>query len=369
MFKWLLVGGTFDESIGKPSGYIRKFSEQFKKINPNGVIVNGGSYNDLEAAYRTISDCAVVLWFASVDNTQDKGMVRDLKKYHPKVLLVTSKNNLDKKYSTQDLIARMLQNKSNLMIEFSTCGEGNEFTGSLLDPLGNMYCSTTSIYELTTKLICRLEKLLKYTRYKSVPTLVLPDGYVPQKVDPIFSGIIRQSADKFHELIHGTNTTRFLGNCSFRCEQGFPSFRGNGIVYVSRRNVDKRSIGEDMFVPVSFSTGKDAVEYFGEHKPSVDTPIQLALYERYPEIKYMLHSHCYIERKQSLRDLLWTVEPIPCGAFEEFYEIINEYPNEIPAQSNGVCINLMGHGSIVMAKDLSIFKDIEYISRPMPERL
>ena len=61
----------------------------------------------------------------------------------------------------------------------------------------------------------------------------------------------------------------------------------------------------------------------------------------------MVHSHVYIWTAP------FTKTVIPCGALEEFFEIIQEYPNR---NSSNFCINLKGHGSIVLAKDLDYLK-------------
>ena len=159
-------------------------------------------------------------------------------------------------------------------------------------------------------------------------------------------------------MIHGVNKERFLGNCSFRCTHGFPSFKDSeAAIWVSRRNGDKRDIGITSMVPCTLMPD-GRVGYWGDAKPSVDTPIQLMLYRYYKWAKFMLHSHTYI------RDAYWTKKKLPCGAVEEFYEIIkhgNE-PNEV-----GMEINLRGHGSLVMAADISYLKDISYYARPIPE--
>lgn len=59
-----------------------------------------------------------------------------------------------------------------------------------------------------------------------------------------------------------------------------------------------------------------------------------------------------------------TQKPIPCGAIEEFQEIISVYPHQ------GLCnfsINLKGHGSLVLADNVDYFQHTEYIARPIPE--
>ena len=133
--------------------------------------------------------------------------------------------------------------------------------------------------------------------------------------------------------------TRFLGNSSFRCQRGFPSFRGNkDIIFVSRRNVDKRFIDKDHFVG-SVLLEDGSVGYYGEYKPSVDTPIQLRLYNLLPKINFMIHSHCYINAAP------FTKTPVPCGAVEEVDEIM-----EIIGQGRSqpfYAINLIGHGLLL----------------------
>ena len=75
--------------------------------------------------------------------------------------------------------------------------------------------------------------------------------------DTEFFNIVKGYADVFHKLINpAPNVTRFLGNSSFRCQRGFPSFKKDGIVYVSKRNVDKRYIDKSGFVPTKLFDNK-----------------------------------------------------------------------------------------------------------------
>ena len=112
----------------------------------------------------------------------------------------------------------------------------------------------------------------------------------------------------------------------------------------------------------------DRLMYCGNDKPSVDTPVQIRLYKAFPQINYMLHSHCYIKNAP------FTRTAIPCGAIEEADEVINalasyKIDNKIPQM---FAINLIGHGSIVMWNNIEQFhKEIEptleYYKREMPE--
>lgn len=53
---------------------------------------------------------------------------------------------------------------------------------------------------------------------------------------------------------------------------------------MSRRNVDKSFIDQSGFVAVKAET--IPIEYYGDYKPSVDTPSQIMLYQAYPKVNY-----------------------------------------------------------------------------------
>ena len=185
----------------------------------------------------------------------------------------------------------------------------------------------------------------------------------------------------FQELIQrclalptNCKTERFIGNASLRkllpqvgrCGKGMPSFRGSdNIIFVSKRNIDKQFIELDNFVPVWLDNNK--LMYSGPDKPSVDTPVQVRLYQTLDHINYILHSHCYIKNAP------FTATAIPCGAIEEYDEIMKLLSDsQTDTHRNQYVINLIGHGSIIMWHDMQQFhKDIEptlaYYKRHMPE--
>ena len=147
---------------------------------------------------------------------------------------------------------------------------------------------------------------------------------------------------------------------------GFPSFRKNGYIFVSKRNIDKREIGAEGFVAVNPITLYDYinndihVEYYGEDKPSVDTPVQLALYAIYPNIKWIIHSHAYIDGAP------FTERSVPCGATQEIKEIL---AIEKSTSAKRWRINLKGHGSLVGADKIEHVKNIPYLAREFPEHV
>ncbi len=373
MTKVLIVGGTFDNEGGRPSKLITSMYNNIAGINGYKVILfNGGLVSSLHnIILPAVVNYDVVLWFANVSNDEDK--LRDVKALNPKCILITSKRNDDSKYTFAELISRALAIKANLTIEFSK--REDKFSMMLFDPLGNVFYDGLEVPDLCDALLRRTSQLLHFTRVPSVRETKLPVPEVPEETE--FFEFAHDCADIFHNLIRpAKGTERFLGNMSFRCQNGFPSFRGeNGIIYVSRRNVDKSDINASSFVP-TYLDEWGTTKYFGEAKPSVDTPVQLRLYKLFPWANYMLHAHCYVYT-MDIPDtiVLRTNAPIPCGALEEVDEICNTVSG-YPYRSCGprlLAINLAGHGCILIARDVEIFKEFQkhkdncFASRPIPE--
>ena len=373
----LIVGGTFDAEGGKPSGLINKiYIEAIKRNDIDITYYNGGYVSYLHN--NIIERCKendITLWMPNVSNTEEK--VRNIKEINPKTILISSKRNDDNKYSFAELISRALAMKSNLVIEFSKVSD-KKFNMMVFDPLGNEFFKGTNIEKMVKALFDRAIKLTTFTRKptfkvenaESIPT-------VPDEEE--FFKFARGCSDIFHNLINPSKgTTRFLGNMSFRCQNGFPSFRGeNGLIFVSKRNVDKSEITKESFVPCYLNENDD-VMYYGDNKPSVDTPIQLRLYKMYPWMNFMIHAHCYVDTPYNVFNARnsFTYNPVPCGALEEVDEIAWTIGNEVGDEeepADFIAVNLIGHGCLLMAKDVSTFtklmehKNNCFVKRPMPE--
>lgn len=375
----LIVGGNFDDEGGRSSSYITKFgnevlASEYVTVNDSFHCYNGGSFEKLETILSCIDESDLIFWFANAPNDKEK-LVRNLKSLNPRAILITSKNNMDGKYTYMDLVARALQTKSNLLVEFTKSDTMIEAT--ILDPLCNCYAMKfTNLVDMTEILMARAVKLLGYTRIGS--ERVGEAKEIP--MNEAFFDLIKWNADKFHQLIHGSNTSRFLGNASFRCEKGFPSMRSGDLIFVSKRNVDKRDLGANGFVacelesqcgcenPIIETNGDDSgscitpncpVQYYGDHKPSVDSPVQLKLYRYYTNINFMIHSHVYVEGAP------FTRYNLPCGAIEEVAEILSVFPNR---NMDKFAINLKGHGSLILVSHHpDDFNRYSYVARSVPE--
>lgn len=356
----LFVAGNWDCNKGKMSGYMKKLSEALCFLfDPKEFFVyNGGNYSDLNEIIEQAKYVNIVFWFANVDNSLPK--IRNIKEINPHVMLVTSKRN-NNKYTFQELVSKSLEVKANLTCEIKT----NEACFvRVFDPLGTVWSDfTKDIAETANAIYNRLSFLITVTRERTY-CIDEKEISLPYSIPDSTIELFKSYGKIFTELVQpANNSERYLGNMSFRCTKGFPSMRIGDLIFVSKRNINKETITRDDFIATRliqpiFSSGT-MVGYYGSHKPSVDTPIQLRLYKKFPQIKYMLHSHVYIE------GAIFTTRPIPCGGLEEVDEII-EAVSKLDDKNN-FAINLVGHGSLICATDIGFFDVINFISRDMPE--
>lgn len=347
----LVVCGNFGDGE-RPSSLMSKL---FSKYPIPYTMVNGGSIETLKESLASCKDYDIVHWFPNVPNNEVK--IRDVKKINPKCMLINSKRNDGGKYTFKELINKSLMVKANLTIEFRKCSNG-EYKFMLFDPLGNAWTlPSNSLSSLCEIMYLRTMQLTRYTRQATKPLEEIP----VYESNSDFVDIVRTFGDIFQELIQpASDVKRFLGNASFRCVHGFPSYRTDNYIMVSRRNVDKHGILPEDFVPAFLEEGE--VFYHGKNKPSVDTPVQLRIYEALPHINFMIHGHVYVSGG------IYTDRIIPCGALEEADSILTHLKN-YPNIEDGFIINLGGHGCLIGAKSLDYFKGITFKSRPTPEFL
>lgn len=343
----LLVGGDWGDHP-RASGYIKRLCTA---MDGDIEYVNGGTYDDLKNIVEDVTSFDVVYWFPNICNSEEK-LIDRIKKINYRCILVMSKSNFDKRYDTHLLIGKMLKIKANLLVEFTGCREN--INGSVIDPLGNCFLSEESdCCRIASIIQKRVADLCSFTRIGSMKVGDSP-AVLPDK--PLFFEHVKKHSYTFHNLIHAINQDRLLGNLSFRCERGFPSFRSDESLFVSRRNIDKRFIGPEGMVKINNNI--DKIQYYGDFKPSVDTPIQILLYQYYKNVNFILHSHVYIDGAP------FTNKVLPCGVLEEADEIKKIYPDQL---HDDFYINLLGHGSLVLSSNDSYFDNIPYVPRPVPE--
>lgn len=351
-----IVAGVFDGYGGVPSAWAATFASELTNIGATVSLLNAGTPEVLAAKKASLPDEGVVIWLGGSANPRE---LKQIKAAHPKLFLVISKDNLDGNFAFLQLISAAFDNKSNLLIEFS--GSADKVGSTVLDPLGNIYCYNETAVSLVASAV--------YQRLNIITTVTRESSQSIGASIPVSSSndlnefikLINAQAETFHKLIT-PNSERMLGNASFRCESGFPSVKDGYNVFVTRRNVDKRTLTQSEFIACtkcSPEVGDGYVGYFGDVKPSVDTPIQLELYSFFKNVKYMVHSHAFVEGAPT------TANAVPCGALEEVEEIkkLNSNPDAV-----NFCINLKGHGSLVLASTVDFIKTVKWKARRLPEQ-
>jgi len=344
--KTLFVAGNFDMDGGRPSG----LAEKMASFMDNTDFFNGGHYEKLKELLESAGGYDCVLWFANVPNNLPK--VRNIKEINKTAILVSSKRNDDGKYSFEELIRRALQSKSNLVLEFSR--KGDVFNIRVFDPLGCVWYDGIDIKSAVDAVFGRINILCSITRCgtNKVETH-------PVKAEKEFVDVITAYSNEFYRLlkIPVANGIYDLDK-SCRCARSMPSFKSDGRIYVSPRTVLTEHITEDDFLMAYEKEGQ--VFCGGGIKPSVDCPVHVKLYDCFPEIRYIIHSHCYI------RGAEFTKKPLPCGALEEANEILDVIGSN--KNLGFYAVNEIGHGSILMASSVNKLK-AEYYARPIPEKL
>jgi len=354
MKKIVVIGGTFDHEGGRKSSIVEKVSTYIGKMwakSYHTSYINGGYYSELSKNVD-FSDTDVLIWMPNISNDEDK-ILPDIKKKNPKLFLISSKRVVEKEYKESDIIGRLLAAKSNLGIMITKPSDIYNF--KVLDPLGNCYVDSSSIEKLCDSIMYRVEEVTAMTRVRSVSIGEERDF----TIDPAFIEFVKHSANEFTKHVNAVNPNRLLGNASTRCMYGFPAERQSNRIFVSQRNIDKKLIETKGFVEINPDV-EDRVEYYGDRKPSVDTPIQLRLFNFYPNINYMVHGHVYINGAP-MTDL-----KVPCGFLEEFEEVVALYPSP---DEEVVVVNLRGHGCLIMTNTVEQLWNYseKYVSRDFPE--
>ncbi len=330
--KTILVGGNFGDTP-KESSVIRKMAAF---IN-NATVVNGGSFEDIKNI--DLSGYSLIYWMPNIDNGYDK--------VYPKkdagAVLICSKV-LRENRTVVDAVTRIFQIGGNAVIAIESVGPFFRF--SLIDALGNLWVNTSNLQTLTTSVTDLFFWTIGSIRQgtKHAGNVEFDFSYLQEFID-----INRQVADKF-EIIN----SRFFGNCSTRCSKMFPTARVDGTsMIVSKRNVSKKRLTTDDLV-LTQMVG-DTIEYFGDSKPSVDTPIQIRLYQLFPEINYMIHGHTYVKGSS------FTDNYCPCGDVREVEEVANLIKSDF-----GV-VNLVNHGFFMFADTLENLRkmvdELEFVER------
>lgn len=309
----LICGGNI--KTGRPSKIVQMISNGFDRA----FLFNGTVPERIDKANLTI-------WMPDIGNEVDK-------KYPKKRIgsvLICSKV-MRTGYTDMDAISRIFKMNGNGVIKVYR--DENPFKFQLTDALGNNWTGKTDNIQ---EIVQGIKSLYYWTEGSIRKSLKHGPGNYTSELSEDFVQIIRRVAEKAKKGIG----TRFFGNYSTRCTKLFPSERrANGFLF-SPRNVNKESIESDDCVYCEEDM------YFGDRKPSVDTPVQIEVYKAFPDINYIIHGHAFIKNRPTTRSYF------PCGDLREVNKIVNLI------YAGHSVMNLLNHGFLITG---STVKSIENI--------
>lgn len=330
-----IVGGDFNNDGGRASSVVHKLTYALEANH----VFNGGYIDNLPEKLH--SDLNI--WMVNVSNEE--------KKEYPKKkagsCLIVSKvvRSIEGEHKFFQPLTRIFRMNANAVIAIEKNPDSGEFIFSLVDALGNIWVTTDSIIRLADTILNFYFWSSKQVRKSSEQALVTPHSKYVENLDD-FLWLVRKNAQN----IMTKQGDRFFGNCSTRCMSTFPSSRLTNGCMVSGRNSSKEGITVADMV-YAWSDGDDTViQYCGDRKPSVDTPVQLALYQALPKINYMIHGHAFYDGL----GFPTTAHYCPCGDMREVDEILNI----VSGNASGFVINLKGHGFLIGASTLDTLSGI-----------
>jgi len=311
----LVVGGNIE--TGKRSEVIYKIFCLYVKLCH---FVLGRLHNGtLPENLNTKED--LVLWFPDISNEHTKTYPKKKKGS----VLICSKVMRDNT-TRIDAVSRIFAMQGNAIVLIYK--NQKPFKFELVDALNNTWCLTDDIEVLVNtinELYTWTKKSVRISlKQKDLASINLP------KVD--CSSFIEINKKLALKVAEGCGN-RFFGNYSTRCTKLFPSERNENMFLFSPRNVDKRFVTEDDLIAVTDQN------YFGDRKPSVDTPVQLKIYTSYPNINFMIHGHALIDGAPT------TKHYFPCGDLREVDEVLN-----LVEEKHTKRINLKNHGFLLLGE-------------------
>ena len=291
-----------------------------------------------------------------------------------------SKYSIKDKFPTQMLVLGIknnnFKNAMNLTLEYKA-----NITILINDdimvfyPLGNIFYKGNNIKDMFKIIINRLNFLNSITRQKTISIKnnniklnwyfdMFAESMIQIK-DKItipdcseFLDIVRNYAQQYYDLFED-KTDNHEFKRTMRCRRGMPSFRYKNNIIVSKRIITNEFITNEDMVAI-YKKGEN-IYYYGDDKPSVDTPIHVKLYKEFNHINFIIHSHEYIKNAP------FTKKVIPCGAIEEYKEIITTIKENFNYNNNLFIVNELGHGSIILSSNLENLKQNEIKKRVIPD--
>ena len=315
----LIVGGNFGQA--QPSKIIDEISKYISKSSSEFEILNGGEIENLPKYL----DSDLSLWMPNIENEEQKHY--PIKKQGS--VLICSKVMRDG-YKDIDAVSRIFKMHGNAVIAIYK--DKKPFVFRLIDALGNEWYNGSSLEELSQCII----SFYNWTK-QAVRINTIQDNSLKEEDHPFLAELIEinNSLAKFIKRQCGD---RFFGNISTRCQQLFPSASLNFGIYVSPRNSNKEELTYKDMVYINSD-----MHYKGDKKPSVDSPCQIEIYKRHPELHYMIHGHASIKGAPTTNNYYL------CGDVREADEVSTLI-------KDNWAINLKNHGFLICSQGIGDLK-------------
>ena len=330
--KLIIVGG----SHSKPSSIVYKLVDKLKHKADLGYEVYNG------VMPKHIKDNNLIIWMPDISNDEPKQYpIKD-----KGAVLICSKV-IHGNRTEVDAISRIFSMKGNAVICIYKTDDLYRF--KLIDALGNTWVDTSNIEKLAFGI---------YEFYE------WSEGQIRESMNNIICGSKRPYEEMDHlndfirfntilaDKVENSLGSRYFGNFSTRCMKLFPSAKIINNEYLfSPRNTDKRRLTVDDFVLVKYKQNLQKRFYYGERKPSVDAPCQVRIYEKYPDINFMIHGHAFIKEAET------TENYFPCGDLREVDEIKELFNKGLRY------INLKNHGFLLASTDIEMmeyYKNLDF---------
>lgn len=327
----MIVGGNFGNPP-KESGIVGKLTEGVLRLADESdvtVIFNGGT---LEQLPHNI-DSDLIIWMPNISNETEKNY--PVKKKG--AVLICSKV-MREGYRRQDAVARIFKMHGNAVIAIYDLPDGRK-SFKLIDALNNIHWEGDDIEGLAHA----IKEFYKWTKSAVRIGTIRDDSPVVKhtvfRPDGAFE--LLELNDKLAKFIQTSCDDRFFGNLSTRCQKLFPSEKDFPGIYVSPRNCDKEKLCVYDMVYVT-----PDMRYSGDNKPSVDTPVQMRIYQVNPDVRYMIHGHAFITRE----DVPETSRYYLCGDVREADDVLYNIM-DTDVRKYGA-INLKNHGFLLYSDTL-----------------
>jgi hypothetical protein len=371
----LIVGGVFTPMDKQPtktssSTIVDTLHEKLRDLYhyrcdsmPNGTLeaLKSATTNYSAPTPFSVPHSDLIIWMPVVDN--DENTVYPKKKQgatlivskvmRPEVTDTDLNNNeviITPATTTMDAISRIFKFHANAVITIDT-SVPKQYTFTLIDALGNQWGKpTTDLTELTDN----IHRFHEWNHHSVRRSITMPRDTNPVEIDTLIE-VTKQLSQECTKV-----QGRYFGNCSTRCQSL------SYLILVSKRNINKTFLTADDLVPVMLNVLGHTI-CFDNDKPSVDTPIQVRLYDIFPRHNFYIHGHAYVEDAPS------TKEYYPCGdvrEVESIHKLIMTHPK---LDADAGVMNLRNHGFFLYADSLTnlqlLANSIKFTAKPLNEAI